>query len=189
MPRTLPEMATGLRALLRKSGIRGPYMLVGHSFGGMIVRLFAQTYPSKVAGLVLVDSFGTNIRSLFGPDLWPAYVELLNQPGTALDSDPSFETIDIDGAIDAVLQAPALPRIPLAVMSKTEPFATAPGVSPAILSKLEEVWPLVQDALVTLEPQTPHIFATGSDHYVQIQDPDLTISTIRLIVKRARRER
>jgi hypothetical protein len=131
----------------------------------------------------------TNIRSLFGPDLWPDYVELLNHPGTPLDSDPGFETIDIDGAIDAVLQAPPLPRVPLAVMSKTEPFATAPGVSAAILTKLEEVWPLVQDALVTLEPQTPHIFATGSDHYVQINDPDLTISTIRLIVKRARRER
>ncbi len=189
MPRTLPEMATDLRALLRRSGIRGPYTLVGHSFGGMIVRLFAQTYPSKVAGLVLVDSFGTNIRSLFGPDLWPGYVELLNYPGTPLDSDPSFETVDIDGAIDALLEAPALRRIPLAVMSKTEPFATAPGVPPAITSKLEEVWPLVQKALVRLEPQTPHIFATGSDHYVQIHAPDLTIGTIRLIVKRARRER
>ena len=90
-----------------------------------------------------------------------------------MDSDPSFETYEVDGAIDAILQGPALPRIPLAVMSKTEPFATAPGVSPAILSKLEEVWPLVGDALVKLEPQTPRIFATGSDHYVQIHDPDL----------------
>jgi pimeloyl-ACP methyl ester carboxylesterase len=189
MPRTLREMASDLRALLRKSGIRGPYTLVGHSFGGMIVRLFAQTYPSKVAGLVLVDSFGTNIRSLFGPDLWPGYAELLNHPGTPLDSNPTFETVDIDGAIDAVLQAPALPRIPLAVMSKTEPFATAPRVSPAILGKLEEVWPLVQDELVKLEPQTPHILATGSDHYVQIHDPDLTIATIRLIVQRVRRGR
>jgi pimeloyl-ACP methyl ester carboxylesterase len=139
MPRTLPEMATDLRALLRKSDIRGPYALVGHSFGGMIVRLFAQTYPSRVAGLVLVDSFGTNIRSLFGPGLWSGYVELLNHPGTPLDSDPSFETVDIDGAIDAVLQASALPRIPLGVMSKTQPFATAPGVSPAILNRLEEI--------------------------------------------------
>jgi hypothetical protein len=106
-----------------------------------------------------------------------------------LDSDPSFETYEVDGAIDAILQGPALPRIPLAEMSKTEPFATAPGVSPAILSKLEEVWPLVGDALVKLEPQTPRIFATGSDHYVQIHDPDLTIATIRLIVKRVRRGR
>jgi pimeloyl-ACP methyl ester carboxylesterase len=189
MPRTLPGLASDLRKLLRRSGIRGPYALVGHSFGGMIVRLFAQTYPSKVAGVVFVDAFGTNIRSLFGPELWPSYVDLLNHPGTPFDSNPRFETIDIDGAIDAILQARALPRVPLAVMSKTEPFATAPGVSPAILSKLEEVWPLVGDELVKLEPQTPHIFATGSDHYVQIHDPDLTIATIRLIVERVRRAR
>jgi hypothetical protein len=146
-------------------------------------------HPSKVSGLVLVDSFGTNIRSLFGPDLWPGYVEILNRPGTALDSDPSFETVEMDGAIDAVLQAPALLRLPLAVMTKTEPFATAPGVSPALLKRLEEVWPLVQDELVTREPQTPHILATDSDHYVQIRDPDLTVSTIRLIVERVRRGR
>jgi pimeloyl-ACP methyl ester carboxylesterase len=189
MPRTLPELATDLRKLLRRSGIRGPYTLVGHSFGGMIVRLFAQTYPSKVAGLVLVDAFGTNIRNLFGPDLWPAYVDLLNHPGTPWDSDPTFETFVVDGAIDAVLQGRALPRLPLAVMSKTEPFGTAPGVSPVLLSKLEEAWPLVQDELVKLEPQTPHILATGSDHYVQMHDPDLTIATIRLIVKRVRRGR
>ena len=189
MPRTLPGLASDMRKLLRRSGIRGPYMLVGHSFGGMIVRLFAQTYPSKVAGLVFVDAFGTNIRGLFGPELWPSYVELLNHPGTPFDSNPRFETIDIDGAIDAILRARELPRIPLAVMSKTEPFATTPGVSPAILSKLEEVWPLVGDELVKLEPQTPHIFATGSDHYVQMHDPDLTTATISLILKRVRRGR
>lgn len=189
MPRTLPGAANDLRELLRRSGIRGPYALVGHSWGGMIVRLFAQTHPSEVAGLVLVDAFGTNIRSLFGPDLWPAYADLLNHPGTPLDSDPSFETYEVDGAIDAILQGPALPRVPLAVMSKTEPFATAPGVSPVLLSKLEEVSPHVQHELVQLEPQTPHILATGSDHYVQIHDPDLTIATIRLIVDRVRRGR
>jgi pimeloyl-ACP methyl ester carboxylesterase len=189
MPRTLPEMATDLHRLLRRSGLRGPYVLAGHSFGGMIVRLFAQTHPSKVAGLVLVDAFGTNIRHLFGPTLWPVYVKLLNHPGTALDSDPRFEAVRIDRGIRAVRRARALPRVPLAVMSKTEPFATAPGVPKAITTKLEKVWPLVQDKLVTLEPQTPHIVATGSGHYVQIEDPDLTIGTIRLIVHRAIRAR
>jgi pimeloyl-ACP methyl ester carboxylesterase len=188
MPRTLPGMASDLRTLLKRAGIRGPYVLVGHSFGGMIARLFAQAYPRKAAGLALVDSFNTNIRELFG-DLWPQYRELLNHPGTPLDSQPSWETFDIDGAIDAVLAAPALPALPLAVMSKTEPFAISPAVSPAIQARLEGVWPAVQDALVPLEPRTPHILATGSDHYVQVSDPDLTIATIRLIVDRARRGR
>jgi hypothetical protein len=43
-----------------------------------------------------------------------------------------------------------------------------------------------QDRLVRLEPQTPHVFATGSDHYVQLRDPDLTTSVIRLIFGRVR---
>jgi pimeloyl-ACP methyl ester carboxylesterase len=188
MPRTLPGLVSDLRTLLKRAGIRGPYVLVGHSFGGMIVRLFAQTYPAKVAGLVLVDSLNTNIRDLFG-DLWPQYRQILNYPGIPLDSDPNWEAFDVDGAIDSVLAAPALPAVPLAVMSKTEPFATSPTVPPEVRNRLEEVWPRVQDALVPLEPQTPHILATGSDHYVQMNDPDLTISTIRLVLDRSERGR
>lgn len=189
MPRTLPGMAGDLHALLANARLPGPYVLVGHSFGGMIVRLFAQTHPSEAAGLVLVDAFGATIRGRFGAELWPAYVELLNHPGTPLDDEPGFETIDIDGAIDAVAQAPLLPRIPLAVMSKSEPFATAPGAPEAVITRLEQVWPEVQADLVGLEPQTPHVVATGSDHYVQVNDPDLTIAVIRLVVDRARRAR
>jgi pimeloyl-ACP methyl ester carboxylesterase len=186
MPRTLQSMASDLHSLLKHAGIPGPYLLVGHSFGGLIVRLFAQTHPSETAGLVFVDAFGTNIRSLFVPRLWPRYVQLLNYPGIPLDKQPGFETVNIDGAIKAVQDARALPRVPLAVISKTQPFATAPGTPKNVTTKLEQVWPAVQQALVALEPQTPHVFATGSDHYVQIHDPDLTISIIDLILDRVR---
>jgi pimeloyl-ACP methyl ester carboxylesterase len=127
MPRTLRSMASDLHALLGHAGIPGPYLLVGHSFGGLIVRLFAQTYPSETAGLVFVDAFGTNIKRLFGSRLWPRYVRLLNFPGIPLDRQPGFETVDIDGAIRTVQAARRLPRVPLAMISKTEPFATAPG--------------------------------------------------------------
>ena len=71
-------------------------------------------------------------------------------------------------------------------MSKTEPFATSPTVPPEIRQRLEEVWPAVQDALVRLEPRTPHILATGSDHYVQANDPDLTIGAIKSILDRVK---
>jgi len=188
MPRTLPETVRDLRALLRRARLRGPYVLVGHSFGGMIVRLFAQTHPAKVSGLVLVDAFNTNIRELFG-NLWPQYRQILNYPGTPLGALPDWETFDIDGAIDSVLAAPPLPRIPLAVLSKTEPFATSATVPAEIRQRLEQVWPEVQDALVSLEPNAPHILATGSDHYVQVNDPDLTIDAIRLVVDRSEKPR
>jgi pimeloyl-ACP methyl ester carboxylesterase len=52
---TALDSARDLALLLDKAEIRGPFVLVGHSFGGLIVRVFEQEYPGRVAGLVLVD--------------------------------------------------------------------------------------------------------------------------------------
>ena len=54
-PRTAPQMVEELHAMLREAAIPPPYILVGHSFGGLMVRLYACRYPNEVAGLVLVD--------------------------------------------------------------------------------------------------------------------------------------
>ncbi len=53
--RTVANMTGELRELLSQAGIPPPYVLVGHSFGGLLVRAFAATYPDQTAGLVLVD--------------------------------------------------------------------------------------------------------------------------------------
>ena len=62
-PRAALELAGDLRALLRVLEIRPPYVLVGHSWGGVIVRTFAHAYPGEVAGLVLVDATHESIDS------------------------------------------------------------------------------------------------------------------------------
>jgi pimeloyl-ACP methyl ester carboxylesterase len=54
-PRTTSNIAAELHAALRAAGVESPYVLVGHSFGGLVVRRFASLYPEEVAGLVLVD--------------------------------------------------------------------------------------------------------------------------------------
>jgi len=55
-PRDAATMAVELHAALHAAGIRGPYVLAGHSFGGLVVRAFADAYRPETAGLVLVDA-------------------------------------------------------------------------------------------------------------------------------------
>jgi pimeloyl-ACP methyl ester carboxylesterase len=55
-PRTFAQLALELQTLLATAGERAPYVLVGQSFGGSLVRNFAERYPSDVAGMVLVDA-------------------------------------------------------------------------------------------------------------------------------------
>jgi pimeloyl-ACP methyl ester carboxylesterase len=75
-PRDPKQIAHELHNLLGNAGIDGPYVLVGQSFGGLYVRMYADLYPQEVAGMVLVDASH--------PDMWarlpPAVVATLKPP-------------------------------------------------------------------------------------------------------------
>ena len=77
--------------------------------------------------------------------------------------------------------------VPLAVISKTEPFGGLPPTLPGGLTgaDIERLWPQVQAGVVAIQPQTPQTLAAGSDHYIQVRQPDLIISATRLVVARA----
>ena len=55
-PRTSQQIVKELHTLLGNAGVEGPYVLVGHSFGGTDMQVYASRYPDEVAGMVLVDS-------------------------------------------------------------------------------------------------------------------------------------
>jgi pimeloyl-ACP methyl ester carboxylesterase len=55
-PRTMRQMVYELHAVLSRAEIAPPYVLVGHSLGGFLVRMYTNAYPSDVSGLVLVDA-------------------------------------------------------------------------------------------------------------------------------------
>jgi pimeloyl-ACP methyl ester carboxylesterase len=61
-PRTFSRLNLELRDALSKLGESGPFVLVGHSYGGPVVRNFAMTYPHEVAGMVLVDAAHEGLR-------------------------------------------------------------------------------------------------------------------------------
>lgn len=64
-PRTLEEITDTLRTLLAETGLPEPYLLVGHSQGGLYARLFAARYPAQVAGMVLVDPTHDGVTKRF----------------------------------------------------------------------------------------------------------------------------
>jgi pimeloyl-ACP methyl ester carboxylesterase len=69
-PTTPKDAVEDLHALLRAARVPGPYVLVGHSYGGLVTRLFASTYPDEVSGMVLVDIFSDGLRDAMTPEDW-----------------------------------------------------------------------------------------------------------------------
>lgn len=184
MPRTAQDVVSDLHALLAAAQLRGPYLLVGHSLGGLFARLYAQTYPDQVCAVVFVDAFGMEIPSLLGSD-WPAYRQALDQPLPQLADATAFEVIDIDKSVAQVAAAPAFPPSPIVVLTRTEPFVISPDVPAEQGARLEQAWREAAADLVALRPQTPHLVATGSDHFIQIHQPDLVAAAVALATARS----
>jgi pimeloyl-ACP methyl ester carboxylesterase len=105
--RSMPDLTSDLVALLGTAQIPGPYVVVGHSFGGLVVREFAKLHPRDVAGVVLVD--GSPRSAIIGLDLGS---ERLNR-------------LKVLAQLTALEKPGALGRVPLVVITR------GIGVSPA----------------------------------------------------------
>jgi pimeloyl-ACP methyl ester carboxylesterase len=184
MPRTAGDVVDDLHSLLDAAHVPGPYLLVAHSLGGLFAQLYARRQPSEVAGVVFVDAFATEMPELMG-DSWPAYRQVIDRPLPAFANDPSFEVVDIDASVAQVRAAPIFPPIPTAVLTKTEPFTMPAGAPPGLGPTLEKAWPEGAAKIVALAPRSPQTLATGSDHYIQLHDPDLVSQTVELIMVRS----
>src|SRR5205823_11276517 len=107
-PRTAKEAVADLHALLRAARIPGPYVLVGHSTGGLIVRLYASTYPDEVAGMVLVDAIPETMQTSLTPANWAVYNErVLIEPPAQLAAYRDLETIDFVSSFEQMRRAAA----------------------------------------------------------------------------------
>jgi len=190
MPRTAAAVVFELHDLLDAAAIEGPYVLVAHSLGGIFARLYASTYPSVVAGLVLVDAWPEAMPKLLGPEQWAAYEKLAAPPPPGLESYRDLEMIDFGAASERMEQEAArrpLFGVPLFVLSRAKPVALPPNV-PAGFSQsaFETAWREGQNELAALLPDARHVIATKSDHYIQIEQPDLVIDAVRQVVEAVR---
>ena len=197
MPRTAADAVADLHALIDAAGIPGPYVLVGHSLGGIIVRLYAATYPNEIAGLVLIDASHEEQNARWEAELGPEqWADLQQQVLSGPDDDPDLERMDRDASF-AQLQAAAvaqpLPPLPLVVLTPSvSTDALAPPEMRAALppdfpwDALEAVHQALQDELAALAPGARHVIATRSGHYIQLQQPELVIEAIRQVVEGVR---
>jgi len=197
MPRNAGDVVADLSALLAAAGVRPPYVLVGHSFGGLVVRLFASTLPpDDVVGLVLVDAaqedFWTKLEALVTPEQWKGMIATPPPPELADYRD--FERLDVDASAEEMRKAAAarpLRPMPLIVLSRGLPMELPPDASaklPANFSaEQERIWRTSQDKLVALVPGAEHVVATKSGHYIQTIQPDLVIDAVRQVVEAVRR--
>ncbi|MBA2711397.1 MAG: alpha/beta hydrolase [Tatlockia sp.] len=189
MPRSAESVVDDLHALLEKAQEHGPYLLVGHSLGGIFVRLYASAYPNEVAGLILVDAYPESFRTEIGEKTWNDYLRITipNPPGI---TDPNFENLDFDKVTDyteEVFKNKPLKPMPLIVLSRGQAAKLPKQVESLLTSdKMEKAWQAGQKKLVSLTPSSKQIIATKSQHYIQYFQPELVIEAIRAMVNQLR---
>src|SRR5262249_13005713 len=122
-PTTTQDAVRDLHALLRAAGERGPYVLVGHSFGGLVARLYARTYPDEGAGVVLADpaseAFQAALMRMKMYDTWKATRTggRLSLAADQLKQYPELERLDYDRSFGQLRAAPPLRPMPLVLLS------------------------------------------------------------------------
>jgi pimeloyl-ACP methyl ester carboxylesterase len=200
-PTTAQDAVRDLHALLRAAGEPSPYVLVGHSYGGLITRLYAGEYPGEVAGLVFVDAFAPEWQTAFTPGQWQIVKAITGPSKDQLTKYPEMERIDFDASL-AQARAAAPPRrsLPVVVLSRntrTNPMGpfiasrVAQGKLPTFVPPdfgytIDCAWSKAQEALARLVPNTKHIVVTGSGHNIQIDQPRPVTEAIHEVFDRAR---
>jgi pimeloyl-ACP methyl ester carboxylesterase len=164
--RTPKTQVRELRLLLERAPIPGPYVLVGHSWGGFLARLFAYAYPGESAGAVLVDA------TTF-PYLGAAEAARLPRKRTR-------EGIDIPAGIKESGEITSLDHRPLVVLGSNRPRLT-----PKLLH--------AQDGEAALSTNAVDAIALDSTHYIQRPaprgQPSVVVAAVRAVVEAVRARR
>src|SRR3954454_12614125 len=129
MPRSTGEVAADLHSLLATAGVPGPYVMVGASTGGLIVRQYASLFPAEVSGIVLVDAISEAMRRLMKPRQFARYdAYYLQSPSEDVRQYKDLEAIDFYRSFAEEKPLRRFPpRLRTTVISADFGFAAAPG--------------------------------------------------------------
>lgn len=160
-PVSVGAMSEELHRLLGAADIAGPYVVVGHSYGGMIATVYAHTYRDDTAGLVLVDS--SSVRQFEGD--WIANDVPFVDGWSVVDKATSQAEL---AAVDS------LDSLPLIVLTAGQ-----------IDGDFKVAWTRFQTELAALSSDSLRMVARDSGHMIQQLQPELVAEVIRAVLDAA----
>jgi pimeloyl-ACP methyl ester carboxylesterase len=167
---TFATQADDLHALLSEAGEPGPYVVLGHSFGGAEAVTFASRYPDEVSGLLLLDT---------SPATWPATVcsVAAYAPACAVMHDPALdpERLDVFTAFDEAAAITSLGALPMTVVTA---HYTDPGLAPDELARLDALWAEGAQRWATLSSSSTIVSVEDTGHQIQVDQPDVVIEQL-----------
>ena len=200
-PTTAGSATADLHALLRSAGQGAPYVLVGHSAGGTVARLYVSTHPDEVRGMVLVDALAEGLQDAMTPAQWTIQRILLEGDLTeSLREYPDIERFDADATFAQLRAAPPLRPMPLVVLSSDASIGQLvkdlaasgqlPAGVPADFGYVTEAAQVASQAgLAALVPGARHVRDTNSGHNIHREQPQLVVAAIRDVVDAVRQGR
>ena len=214
-PRDAGRIAADLHTLLERARVPGPYLLVGHSFGGLLVRQYAAQNPAEVAGMVLVDAMHPDQYNRLPPALalpsasqfdvlLPLVGVGLSRVFTSFPTEPALPMPQREQI--AALNASTKPMSAIAHEYQAFPAILAQaasagnlGAAPLVVLTAEEtfpqsaegnrVWTGLQDELASLSSNSSHQHIAGSTHESLVyreQDARATTAAILQVIAAVR---
>jgi pimeloyl-ACP methyl ester carboxylesterase len=209
-------IAEELHALLHNAGITGPFVLVGHSLGGMYVRMYANRYPSAVVGMVLVDSSHPDQDERFPPEAKKLaaasyYViramqitlpiglpRLLASRAAPPEVRSEYCAVFCRRQFLAAVRAEAAAQRESSAQVRT--LGSLGNLPLMVLSHdpdkmrfpgnltepVNREWGKMQEELAHLSSNGSHFVVKGSSHDIQIDNPEAVVNAIREVVSKAK---
>jgi len=181
-PHSNRQMARELHQLVTHAGLTGPYVLVGHSMGGINVRLFAAEHPDLVVGMVLVDATVNPLaaRSLVPEEEMKKFREMLPSIGEGVDLD-TF----VAGAAEMRAASQSLGAKPLVVLTRGLPDEE-PWATPEQRAEMLRIWQEQQTELPKLSSNSVQVVVPTSHHFIQLEAPGLVAGAVTQVVNAVR---
>ncbi|MCM3737591.1 alpha/beta hydrolase [Bacillus cytotoxicus] len=168
-PRTSQQMVEELNQLLIKMKIHPPYILVGHSFGGVNMRIYATKYPHNVAALLLVDSTPEDYKERFLPTMSKKFQQAYNNQFIHESTYDEFTA-----SLKQLKQTKQQLNVPLIVLSA--------GKKDHYSKKSQELWNEMQKEILEISTKSELIIAEDSAHYIQNDEPFVVIDAMQRLL-------